>query len=253
MMPAPTVYCVPTEKTSPKWCAAFAAGSGGQVVDDGQLRAGPAAFWGSPKLWDTISSARRDGRRWYYGDHGYFGKGRFYRVTNGRLQHDGVSDEAIAMRGPDRFKDFGIPVKPWRKNGRHVLVCPPGDVFAGLMGFSAQAWTKRTLEILRAHTGRPIVVRYKGADNAARPLAADLDGCWALVTYMSNTAVEAILAGIPVFTSGLCAATAMSRPSLQDIERPSYPAGREIWARVLAANQWTLAEIAAGDCWRAIN
>lgn len=240
---APDVYAV-HNGTSPKFGRAFAAGCGGMLYFDSLIRTGPVAMFGSPALWSVLQEAQTSGHDWFYGDHAYFGRFQFYRVTRNAWQHDGSGDA-----GPERFRLFGIEITPWQRDGRHVLVCPPDGPFAKLMGFDADAWLADVLAQLGMHTERPVTVRRR---DASTPLAEALRDCWALVTYMSNAAVEAVLAGVPVFCLGPCAARTMGLSDLSLIESPIRPDGREQWAWNLASNQWTLSEIASGECWRAI-
>ena len=241
----PTVYAVPEEKTSPRFAAAFAQGCGGEVVTTGVLRPGPWAGFGSSRTWQGLMQARRQGRDWWYGDHAYFGRGVWFRVTHNAFQHSG--------RGHGdkrRLERLGVEMAPWRRSGRHVLVCPPDAAFAALLGLDEQAWRSRVLTTLYANTDRPVVVRTRD-QHKVRPLAADLVNCWALVTHVSNAAVEAVAAGVPVICTGDCAASIMGLCDPMQIEYPVMPP-RHRWAAVLAANQWTIDEIANGDCWRAI-
>lgn len=241
----PTCYAVPTEKTSPRFCRAFSAGCGGKVTTDLALMPGPVAMFGSPALWDLLCQARAEGRDWWYGDHGYFGRGEYFRVTHNALQHDGWGDAE-----PDRFSAFGLPIKPWRTEGGHILLCPPDDVFAGLLGFSGSAWADNVVAELRRHTDRPILTRARDQANS-RPLSTDLKGCWALVTHSSNAAIEAAMAGVPVFCTAPCAGLALGTGDLSRIEAPELPL-RELVLWKLAESQWTLDEIASGLCWDAI-
>lgn len=244
----PVVYAASGESTSPRWCAAFAEGCGGEiVVDAGRLLAGPMALFGSPRLWHLVEQARSEGRRFYYGDHAYFGRGAYYRITRDAFQHDG-SGEA----GPERFINTEAVLQPWRSGGGHVLVCPQSDVFHGLHG--QPDWLARTLEVLARHTDRELRVRRKPrAGSGTPPIAEDLAACWAVVTFTSNSAVDAVMAGVPAFCTGPCAASAMALEDLALIESPVRPEGRAQWAWNLAANQWTLDEIASGEAWRALN
>jgi hypothetical protein len=71
------------------------------------------------------------------------------------------------------------------------------------------------------------------------------------VTWTSNVAVEAIVAGVPAFVSRYSAAAPMAGmlDTLEHrIETPPMPDGREGWAASLAYGQFTLAEIASGYC-----
>lgn len=243
----PNVYAAPGENTSPKWCEAFAAGCCGKVRTDMTLADGPVAMFGSQQLWGLLTAAQKEKRTWYYGDHGYFGKGRYYRVTRNAYQHDGSGFDSA-----DKFKSFGIEIKPWRKTGAHILVCPPGEIFLSLMN-QRKDWLDEVLRTLAKVTDRPVVIRRKHARrNRRRPLGLDLENCWALVTFMSNTSVDAILAGVPAFVLGPCAARSMGNVDLSKIENPVLSEGREQWAYNLAANQWTLDEMRANECWRKV-
>lgn len=250
-MKVPTSYVATGEKTSPRWCKAFAAGCGGELVTDRELRPGPVAMFGSPKLWPLLEQARAEGRMWYYGDHGYFGRGRYYRVTKNALQY---------IRGPswldfERLEELGVDIAPSRKAGDHVLVCPPDEVFANLNGFDAATWRTNVLAALREITKREIRVRERTCgEGRGAPLAEDLDGAWALVTYTSNAAVEALCAGVPVICTAPSAAWDLASRRLEDVESPRVwgVRRRRDWAARLAANQWTLAEIRNGTCWQEI-
>lgn len=235
---------------------AFAAGAGGVVCTSGQLQPGAAAFYGVVEatlpLWRQAMAA---GRSWYYLDNAYFDavRGKQFRVTRNALQARG--DEAPAWA---RYAALGFDVQPWSRGGRHIVVCPQSDWFMrGICGWNdgAGGWLRAVLTILKAHTDRPIVVRHWKADKsaAAVDLAADLSGAWALVTHSSAAANEALVAGVPVFTTGLCAATRMGSSELFNIERPRRPDGRRQWAAALAGQQWTIEELREGAAWRAVN
>ena len=239
----PTVYWKGTG-TAPLWAKAFANGCpGAEVQEGGPLRDGPVAMFGHPQLEPMLDQARQANRRWYYGDHGYFGRGRFYRCTVNALQHDGLQGND----DPKRFRSFRVPVRDWRKSGGHILLCPNSPSFLERHGHAN--WVEATTRELRSHSDRNIRVRWK---DSRTPLVADLRDCWSVVTFTSNAAVEAVLAGIPVFATVHCAASAMGLSDLSKIETPAMPADREAWAARLANNQWALAEMARGDLWRAI-
>lgn len=198
-------------------------------------------------LLPTLDQARHEGRPWVYADRGYFRStygndySGYFRLTRDAFQHDGRG-----VYNPQRWKSLGMRVAPWRR-GSYILVCPPGDVFTtAIGGFTSQSWIESTVGTLRQHTDREIRVRRKPAKGAdVEPLALALWDAHALVTHMSNTAVEAVLEGIPVFCTGRCAGATMGQSDLTKIENPVYP-DREDWLAALAANQWTLEELAKG-------
>jgi hypothetical protein len=262
------VYC-----TGHKWsvmvCQAFAKGANSPIVPPYPLRPGDVFMYGALRgLLPTYYHAKREGRALYYADNGYFLPGKsetsYFRITRNALQHNGegkATPEALA-----RWRALNIPIKPWRVSGAHVLVCPPGRLFGATFGFDADQWLEDTVEELKKHTDREIRFRLKMSWNDAKPaymknwrgipktsvatpLADDLVDCWALVTHSSNAAVEAVLAGVPVFHTAPCGASVVGLSDLSRIEQPRMDGDREAMAAVLAANQWTLPEMRSGKCW----
>lgn len=247
MMILPTSYIALGERTSPRFCSVFSKGcGGGDMADDTILRNGPMALFGSPALWTMFVQAQAEGRTWYYGDHGYFRRGEYYRVTRNKMQHGGHGRAKSV-----RLDRLGVKIDKWKKGGKHILVCAPDQKFASLMGFNAAMWETDIIRFLAAHTDRPIVVRHRD-EYIKSSLTDQLENCWALVTYVSNAAVEAIMCGVPVFCTSICAASTMGLTDLTKIEYPYRPHWRRQWAANLAANQWTLQEIKDGVCWRAL-
>lgn len=248
----PVCYAAPGENTSPRFAAAFAAGSGGSVLTgDEVLAPGPIAMFGSPQIWRILRQARAEGRDWYYGDHAYFLRGHFFRITHNGYQQ-GFPGSYRARPDFARLKQMGVTLAPFRRGGAHILLCPPDAGFAARAGFDAGAWTVNVAAELRRHTDRPIRIRHReGAETNPVTLGMDLEGAHALVTHHSNAAVEALCLGYPVFTTGQCAAREMAETELSRIESPRFPS-RRAWAARLANAQWTMAEIASGAAWAAL-
>lgn len=256
MSPSVTCYPTPNKSKAERLCKAFALGAGGVLERGLQLRDGPAAFYGVVKdtlpLWRQCGAEKRD---WYYLDNAYFdsGRGTFFRVTRNALQASGAET-------PDwkRYAQQGPLIEPWQKRGRHIVVCPQSDWFlravCGIPG-GVDGWLQSVLQQLNRHTDRPVVVRHIGNNKiaAAAGLFDDLRGAWALVTHMSAAANMALAAGVPVFTTGTCAATRMGLAELERIEQPRRPDGRAAWAAALAGRQWTEDELRDGTAWKALH
>lgn len=230
---------------------AFAAGAGLPVAPPDTLRGGGVAVYGILRgTGPLLRQAQREQREWIYLDNGYFRPGHydgFFRVTRNAYQYidSGPPDH-------DRLRRLGIEIKPWRLSGRHVLVCPPSSVSAEHLGLNRAEWLTSVTQILARRTDREIRIRLKPIGGTAVPLAADLKDCHAVVTFNSNVAVEALIAGVPVFCHPISAAAPLARQEVNLIEDPYLPDTRPDWAARLAANQWTLDEMRDGTCARAL-
>lgn len=193
------------------------------------------------------------GREWVYVDNGYFKWGHFsgyYRVTRNAYMRTGTE------RGSERrWRRLGMSIKPWRRGGSFILVCPPPARFAALRKFDEKAWLCITLATLKANTDREIRVREKPSKRECRqfPIEQAIKGAHALVCHSSNAAAEVLVEGYPTFCTDPCASSIMSESDLTKIEKPRFPDGREEWARALAAGQWTIEEMRNGTCWRELN
>ena len=243
---------------------------GGRIVRPGnRLGSGPAALYGvAPDTMPLWSQVLAGGRDYYYLDNAYFGAGhaedKYLRVSRNALQCSGRG-----RASPERFAVHGLSISPWRGGGRHILVTCQSEWWYEQHGTSLREWLDRATAEIREYSDRPIRIRLKPFSKLRRPpnharpgdiemarepgpFLADLDDCWALVTHSSNTAVEAILEGVPVFVTGESAAAPMACSDLASIESPRRHDGREQWAWNLAANQWTPREIRNGTCWRAL-
>lgn len=183
---------------------------------------------------------------------------------------------ANANSPPDRWNALQIPLQPWRRKGRHVLLL--GQVENGsstqhLNGGSE--WMQRVLRELPQYTQRPIVVRTHPNDKDIRlpqyvqvtppgeSLSKSLENAWCAVTLTSNAAVWAIINGIPVIAMDpLSMAWPLAFHQLSAIEEDlkthpfaAHPHGessysREQWAYDLAYAQWTPAELRKGLAWQ---
>ena len=250
-------YAQPGKERSRVVLSAFADGSGGRVVRVPPATLDPkypaSAFYGVIGIEYLLFAAREKKLDWYYGDNAFFDSCRdqYFRFAKNAFQPSSFAPPSTADR--DRFDALGLSIKPWRAEGDHIVVVEQSEYFLDLIG--DKRWLVRTLGMLAALTTRPLRVRrwLRNKRKASETLPADLEGAWALVTHASAAANEAALAGIPVFVSGDCAAHPIASGTLDQINSPRLPDGREDWAASLAAHQWTLAEIAQGAAWEKLN
>jgi hypothetical protein len=200
----------------------------------------PFVVWGQDWLtMRIVPEAYRQGRPFWTIDNGYWQPGRGTIRGYYRFCYRGMSP-VLLPKTPD-LRQPSVVLKPWRRDGRHVLLAMPGVHFGMALGIDVEGWVEWILPELRRHTDRPIRIR---ARDSREPLAADLAGAWALVTHSSNVAVDAAIGGIPVFVAPTSAAAPVGRTDLE-IEEPVMP-GRKGWLSSLASQHFTIQEMRSG-------
>lgn len=224
---------------------AFAEGHEGKLVPPGKLLDGPAAVYGILRgCGEIIKKCQWVGRDYYHIDHGYFRRGHYdgyYRITKNALQWAGSEDGYLLEKYPsDRWEALKVEMKPWRKKGRHVVVCPISGYVGDFLNIDVEQWTAAVVREIALHTERPIVVKEKDQGTLEEALV----DAWCLVAHSSNAAVDALVDGIPVVVLGRSAAAPVAW-DLTDIEKPHWPE-LEPWAHALAYHQFTLSEMRAG-------
>ena len=176
------------------------------------------------------------------------GENNYYAVGLGGLNDN--ADFRNKDMPSDRFEELDIEIKPWRNSGSHVLICGQVPWDASVDHIDFKEWQRKTVAKLKTLTDRQLVFRqHPFIDPMTKPLKEDLNDCWAVVTFNSNSAVEAAVAGIPVFVSDKgTMAGPIANWHLEDIENPQMP-DREQWLNDLAYCQWTPAEMRKGLAW----
>jgi hypothetical protein len=193
-------------------------------------------------------------RRWIYWDRGYCdrifatclpnGEGSgYYRWHLGSYQMRKIQDAP-----DDRWRrcKASCSVRPWQKNGRHIVIAAPTRTYAQF--HRTESWIADTIDALARVTDRQFVIRDK-EQYKRRPIQKDLEGAHCLVTHGSNAAVEAVILGCPVFVHEDSAAALVGQTDLSKIETPVYP-DREPWFRSLAYSQFNERELVDGTLWR---
>lgn len=191
--------------------------------------------------------AERAGATVLVAENGYLGADRegrqLYALAEGHHNGRGRWPDG----GPERWEALGLPLQPWRADGRHILVLAQRGI--GEPGIAApRDWARKTVNALARLTRRPVVVReHPGRLSAPRPLAEQLEGCWCALTWSSGAGLKALLAGVPVIHAlpGWIGAAA-SGSDLAAIEAPAMP-DRMPMLRRLAWAQWTVEELASGE------
>ena len=200
-----------------------------------------------------------DRRDFYYMDTGYVGNEvssvnpngwkLWHRIVKNNLQHNEIID-----RPGDRWDRVKRPIHQWKKDGRKILIAKPDEKPMKFYGLELEEWTANTIATIKQYTDRPIEIRERAKQRLDRTVHNTLqqaldDDVFALVTFNSNAATEAILYGIPTFAMAPCtAAKPVSSQDLSLIETPYYPDKDKVyaWACHLAYGQFHTSELQNG-------
>jgi len=150
-----------------------------------------------------------------------------------------------------------------------------------MRGADVFKWTETTVEKLREHTDRKIVIRphplyrkstlhkelqekiLRVADvhwqetdlrrDGFVPIQDQLNKAWCTVTYTSGSGIDAVLQGIPNIA---CDTGSMvydvSSKEISEIENP-FTGDKSAWANKIAHCQWSIEEFESGECWEHVS
>lgn len=245
----------------------FALGTGGRVVSTEHFNFedsnDPIVIRGILKK-KIIQQCWKSNRDFYFIDTGYLGNQQhhlnpmgwkyYHRIVKNDLQYAGD----IIPRPNDRFKRLELPIQPWKKGGRKILIAKPDDKPMRFYGLDLEQWLEETINTIKQHTDRPIVVRERVKSRTTRVIHNTLkealdDDVHCLVTFNSNSATESVMHGIPAFTLAPShAASPVTSNDLSKIETPYYPDNDKMhaWANHLAYLQFHVHELRDGSAKR---
>ena len=183
-------------------------------------------------------------------------------------------------------RNTGIAVEPWAKHGDEIVIMGQLDGDSALMSlydlgyFTFQQWVEEAIESIRQNSDRTICIRPHPLDkrsylkneselrkkyknvyvsqnysstttlNGGSGLQQDLDKAWCVITYTSNSAIEAVCKGVPVFAMSVeSAAWDVAHHSFDDVENLSYSKDVDQWLHQIAYTIWTAEEISKGETW----
>lgn len=249
-----------------QYISMFAHGCGFQAVSDFDYTSSqdPIVLRGILKH-KIMKQCWSDHRDFYYMDSGYFGNQPgplnphgwkiWHRIVKNNLQHG-----HIVPRPDDRWKKFNISLSS-RRTGSKIIVAAPDEKPCKFYGIDQQQWINETIDTIKKHTDRPILLRQRSANRIDRvqndPLSKVLmDDVHALVTFNSVAAVESVLLGVPAFTLAPShAAAPVSCQDLSEIENPYWADQDKLhaWACHLAYGQFHVSELQNGTAYRILN
>lgn len=183
---------------------------------------------------------------------------------------------SLAWNGLNNFGDFGLvptcpsrfnahfSMKPWKEgNGEYILIMGqvPGD--ASLRGRNLVPWYESVAVLAADHYQLPVLFRPhpravdRGMVQSPRhtmrceepDLAKAMANAHVVITFNSNSAVDAVVAGVPAIA--MDAGSMAHDVTGHNITQRVTPA-REEWAAKLAWKQWREDEISSGSALRGI-
>lgn len=178
---------------------------------------------------------------------------------------------------PDKWSGYstahGVELRPWRTTGQHILILCQRPQGWNMQGRDQMAWLDNTIDIIRQHSDRSMVIRMHPGDgrrfDAIKQIQArhgrmvaisthpnirqDLQDCWCAVGYNSTPTAVAAIEGVPVYVEDPvnCWAADVAFTSLSQIESPPQP-DRAAWANRIANIHWSNQEVKSGQLWSAI-
>ena len=241
----------------------FAIGTGGRVISTEEFNyddsTDPIVLRGILK-YKIMQQCWKDNRDFYYVDTGYLGNQKnplnpngwkwYHRIVKNDLQHN-----TIIKRPSDRFDRLKMNINNFKKTGSNILIAAPDEKPCRFYGIDKEQWVAETIETIKKHTDRKIIVRDRAKSRLERITHNTLqdaldDNIFALVTYNSVAATESIFHGIPAFTLAPSnAASPVSSQDLSQIDTPYYPEQDKVyeWACHLAYGQFHVNELKDGS------
>ncbi len=198
--------------------------------------------------------------------------GGIKRGTTWKVGLNGINRDAYfgdSNNDDSRKRLLGLEVKPWRTEGKYILICGQHDKSLQWQNMPRMSnWFLNTYDEIRKHTDRPIIFRphprcrlehiERGLRHVTRQEPRQLDGTYddfdmafdnihATISWSSNPGIHSVINGVPSFVSKSSLAYDVGNDIefLHDIENPLMP-DRTQWLNDYAYTEYTIEEISAG-------
>ncbi len=164
--------------------------------------------------------------------------------------------------GSDRWDKLEITLKPWRKQGSHILILGQHEKGVSVQDIDVVKWMTDTIYFLtnKMKIKYPIVLRphpnqivfpdgnYIKTENTT--IEEDLGNAWCTVAKTTNGAIDSILRGIPVITDDkMNMVYDIAGHNLVEVLNPLM-FDRKQWCYNLAYAQWHITEMKKGLPWQ---
>jgi len=216
-----------------------------------------------------IDFAKKHKQDFYFVETGYLGNYRsannrtgrkvYHRIVKNEMQHSKIMDvpddrwQQLVNFNPD------LSYCGWKKPGSKILVVLSTHKPFDYYGVDQQKWLDTVIKKIKKHTDREIVFREKERRGNRTEFNNTIydslnDDVYALVTYNSIAAVEAVQHGIPAFALAPTAAAPVCSNDLSQIENPYRPDEGFVykWLSSIAYGQFSLEEMLTGRAWQLV-
>lgn len=165
--------------------------------------------------------------------------------------------------------NLNLHLKPYRTSGSHILICLQRNGGWSMKGLNSLQWLENTINLIKQHTDRPIIVRAHPGDKKTRGflklnhkntqlstnerLIDDLSTAWATVVYNSSPSVASTIMGVPAFLTDPVPHHSQSfevaNTDISKIESPELK-DRQRWIEKLSMCHWNFDELRSGEAWQ---
>ena len=196
--------------------------------------------------------------------------GGIKRGTTWKVALNGINRDAQfgpMGHGPERAKQLGLKLKPWRTDGKFILLCGQHDKSQQWSNMPPMSkWIMDTIETIQANSDKPILFRphprcqlpaiesqYKNVqrqnpvyvNGSYDDFDMNFNNIFATISWSSNPAIHSVIEGIPAFTGPSSLAYDVSLQDFTQIDDPLYP-DRTQWLNDYAWTEFTIEEISQG-------
>lgn len=254
-----------------------------QVSPNGEFEIGEIGIvWGIPCRHKENTNNRRKVHDMYRENHrpllvcerGFLNRDRYFSVGYNSIVGFGYYHNKNMPS--DRFDQHKIQPKAYQpdknKNGGYILICGQVPWDSQLQHLpSYKQWLINLVKQIKQHTNRKIVYRPHPKQKASHPLAVlsipgavtskkptledDFQNSYVVLSYNSNSLVEAMLEGIPFFSFDRGSMVHdIANHDLSQLESPTFPDEQTKMQTLydIAYSQWNLQEIKDGTFWQHI-
>ncbi len=169
-------------------------------------------------------------------------------------------------------QNLGIQVKPYQKEGKHILICLQRNGGWSMKNYDVMQFCNKAIKKIQSKTDRPIIVRGHPGDKKThtylkinfpnvqisepgRHIINDLDEAHATVVYNSSPGVASLIQGVPVFQMDPDPECSMyseiANWDLENIDSPLYN-DRQEWLERISMCHWNFEELKSGEAWEFI-